>query len=102
MLNSSSSADHADQLVAELVDRSNSIFAVTDITEQFLVFSLQHALKIVEIFNEIFEDIPNLDTMVELFGMSERSMNEPEVFRFEDCVFGGSESDTSTETEYDY
>ena len=31
-------------------------------------------MKIIDLFNEIFKDIPNLDTMVEVFGLEQISM----------------------------
>ena len=41
------------------------IFTAIDVTNHI---PLQHALKILEVFHEMFEGIPNLELMVELFG----------------------------------
>ncbi len=60
--------DYTKQLVESILERSHTIFTVNDIVDHLPVFSIQHALKIVELFNEIFQDIPNLDTMVEILS----------------------------------
>ena len=61
-------------LVIELVERSGHIFTVTWISEPLLVFSIQHALKILEICDEIFEYTSNLDASVKLFERRELSV----------------------------
>lgn len=66
--------DYIKQLVEGIMERAHVIFTVNDIVEYYPVFSIHHALKIIELFNEIFEDIPNLDTMVEVFGLEQISM----------------------------
>ena len=59
---------YANDIVEGLEKNAHSIFTVLDVTECTPLFSVQHALKILEVFNEVFEDIPNLEIMVELFG----------------------------------
>ena len=63
--------DYTKQLVESILEKSHTIFKVNDIVDHLPVFSIQHALKIVELFNEIFQDIPNLDTMIEVFGQQD-------------------------------
>lgn len=60
---------YADEIVDGLIEKAHGIFqTVMDVTEHTPLFSVQRALKILEVFHEIFEDIPILDIMVELFG----------------------------------
>ena len=51
-----------------LEKKAHSVFTVLDVTECTPLFSVPHALKILEVFNEVFEDTSNLEIMVELFG----------------------------------
>ena len=61
------------------------------------LFSVQHALIILEVFHEVFKDIPNLDIMVELFGRQvEPKLPLPVIY-----TFGESDSDSPFETEHD-
>ena len=92
--------NYAEHVVDAIVENSHSIFTVMDITEHIPVFAVQHALKILEVFNEIFEDIPNLDMMVELFGKEKPSSSLPEQpveYLFEQS---GSDSPVDNEEEF--
>ena len=60
--------EYAEQIVDVLMEKAHIIFTVIDVTDHIPIFSLQHALMILEVFHEMFEDIPNLELMVELFG----------------------------------
>ncbi|KAL9977290.1 hypothetical protein ACROYT_G014679 [Oculina patagonica] len=51
-----------------LVAKVNTTFTVIDVMEHILLLSINHALKLLEVFHKIFEDIPNLDIMAERFG----------------------------------
>ena len=62
--------EYQQHLVSGLSEQADKIFTIKDVTDYFPVFSVYHALKILEVFNDIFEDIPNLDTMVELVGLN--------------------------------
>ena len=64
MLDSTSSSSFTSELVNELVLHASSVFSLSDILKRFPVFSLGHAKLILEIFQEIFEDIPYFDEMM--------------------------------------
>ena len=64
--------DYEIKLVSEIVNKAHCIFTIRDITEHFPVFSLRYALKILEIFHEVFDDIPNIDVMMESIPMMEQ------------------------------
>ena len=68
--------------ISELVEHSPAIFTVKDIVDNFPVFSLEHTLDILEVFNEIFEDIHCLTEIAELL---------------QDCNFDGTCSSDSFE-----
>ena len=64
MFDSTSSSSFTSELVNELVLHASSVFSLSDILKRFPVFSLGHAKLILEIFQEIFEDIPYFDEMM--------------------------------------
>ncbi|CAB4011422.1 Hypothetical predicted protein [Paramuricea clavata] len=51
-------------IIEDLVRQSTSIFTVKDIVQNFPILSLQHVIKILEVFNEIFEDIECVDEIL--------------------------------------
>lgn len=54
-------------------EHAHKIFTIKDVTDYFPVFSVYHAMKILEVFNDIFGDITNLDTMIDLVGLDCKS-----------------------------
>ena len=53
------------------VNKCHQLFSIQDIIEHDLpVYSIAHCLKILEIIQEIFEDIPNIDAAVSFFTYS--------------------------------
>ena len=64
--------DYEIKLVSEIVNKAHCIFTIRDIIEHFPVFSVRYALKIVEIFHEVFDDIPNIDVMMQSIPMMEQ------------------------------
>ncbi|XP_074620808.1 ATP-dependent DNA helicase RecQ-like [Acropora palmata] len=90
---------YANDIVEGLEKKAHSIFTVLDVTECTPLFSVQHALKILEVFNEVFEDIHNLEIMVELFGRQ----IEPKFPLPVEYTFDENDSDSpSFETEDDF
>lgn len=49
-----------------------TIFSVKDITENFPVFSLKDAIKLLEVIQEIFLDIPNFEDTIVFFNGKEQ------------------------------
>lgn len=56
-----SSPGFSEHLIQDVVTHCHRIFTIGDILETYPVFSRAHALKILEIFQETFLDIPNFD-----------------------------------------
>ena len=70
------------------------------VMEHIPMFSVNHALKILEVFYEIFEDIPNLDIMVQLFG-EEREIDTSASLPV-DVVFDEIDSESPVENEDEF
>ena len=99
LFSKSISHGYANDMVEGLEKKAHSIFTLVDVTECTPLFSVQHALKILEVFNEVFEDTPNLENMVELFGRQvEQKFPLPVEYTFDE-----SDSDSPPfETEGDF
>ena len=65
-----SSHGFSGQLIRDVVSKCTDIFTVEDVLDNFPVFSVGDALQILEIMQEIFLDIPNLEEMLALFSFS--------------------------------
>lgn len=76
LLSENISGGYGDDIVDVLVEKADTTFTVLNVMEHIPLFSVDHAIKILEVFHEMFEDIPNLDIMVELFG-EERQIDSP-------------------------
>ena len=63
LLSENISGGYGDDIVNALVEKVHTTFM-----EQIPLFSIHHALQVLGVFHDIFEDIPNLDIMVELFS----------------------------------
>lgn len=76
LLSENISGDYGDDIVNSLVEKAHTTFTGLDVMEHIPLFSVNHAIKILEVFHEIFEDVPNLDIMVQLFS-EERQIDSP-------------------------
>ena len=57
------------ELIDDIVSNCHKLFTIQDIAENNLpVYSIGHSLKILEVIQEIFEDIPNLDCALAFFS----------------------------------
>ena len=100
LLNEDMSDGYVDELIADIVDNAHTIFTIVDVIKYLPVFAFQHAIKILEIFHDIFEDIPNLEIMVEMFGR-----DEPALYDIQpplEYIFDDIDSDDQMETECDF
>ena len=71
-----------------------------DVTDHIPLFALQHALKILEVFHEMFEDIPNIELMVELFGRENpNSLLLPQPLELDFLMQSDSDSSVDIEEE---
>ena len=100
LLNENMSDGYVDELIADIVDNAHTTFTIVDVIKYLPVFAVQHAIKILEIFHDIFEDIPNLEIMVEMFGRDEAALYDiqPPL----DYIFDDIDSDDQMETECDF
>ena len=64
------SQDYRKQLITDLMERSHTILTVTEVIEHLPLFSITHALK----FLEVFDDIANLDAIWWKY-LEERNLN---------------------------
>ena len=55
LLSENIAGDYGDGIVDVLVEKAHTIFTVQEVTEYIPLFSIHHALKILEVFHEIFE-----------------------------------------------
>ena len=67
LLDNSCGHGFSEHLIQDVLMNCHQIFTISDILELCPVFSLLHALKILEIIQEIFMDIPNFDETLSLF-----------------------------------
>ena len=59
----------SDQLVQDVVANCYYLFTISDILELCPVFSIAHCLKVLEIIQEIFLDIPNFDAFMDIIRL---------------------------------
>ncbi|XP_068731882.1 uncharacterized protein [Montipora capricornis] len=71
-IDSTSTHGFSPQLVDDISNNCAIIFSVKDITENFPVFSLKDAIKILEVLQEIFFDIPNFEDTIAFFNNKEQ------------------------------
>ena len=57
------------ELVDDIVNNCQNFFTIQDIVASNMpVYSFAHSLKILEVIQEVFEDIPNLDSSLDFFS----------------------------------
>ena len=64
------------ELIEDIIEQSQFIFTLQDLMKTSPVFSLQHAIAVLELFAEMFQDICGLDNLVALLGQ-ENLFEEP-------------------------
>lgn len=82
------------ELIDDIVNRSEYIFTIQDLTRASPVFSLRHAIAVLEIFSEMFQDICGLDDLVSLLEDELLEDCQPPCFS---GIFDSSQSDSSAE-----
>ena len=58
----------SEELIEDIVQQSQFIFTLQDLTKTSPVFSLRHAIAVLEVFAEMFQDILGLEDLVTLLG----------------------------------
>ena len=80
----------------DVVSKCSDIFTIDDVLGNFPVFSVGDALQILEIMQEIFLDIPNLEETLVFFSFSS-DFSHHSWFNLEEYTFcdSGSEDELS-------
>ena len=60
--------EYAEQILDVLAENAHVVLTVMDVIDHMPSFALPHTFKILEVFHEMFKDIPNVELMVEIFG----------------------------------
>lgn len=68
-LDESSSHGFSMQLIEDITNNCETIFTVQDLTVNFPVFSVSNSLRILEVIQEIFMDIPNLEETLSFLNL---------------------------------
>ena len=97
-LNKSSSHGFSMQLIEDITSKCDTIFTVKDIIYNFRVFSISNSLRILELIQEVFMDIPNLEETLSFLNLSFLDANSRvhEWFDFDDIDLG-MENDSDSE-----
>ena len=77
VFDSTSCHGFSSQLVEEVVKHSSRLFTINDILETCPIYSLTHAIKILEVIQEIFLDIVNFDEAMDILKLDEMERSEP-------------------------
>lgn len=99
-IDSTSTHGFSPQLVADISNNCATIFSVKDTIENFPVFSLKDAIKILEVIQEIFLDVPNFEETSAFFNNKEQFpiLLPLDVNNFDfDIDFSGSSSDSASD-----
>ena len=99
-IDSSSTHGFSPQLADDISSNWAKIFSVKDITENFPVFSLKDAIKILEVIQEIFLGIPNFEDIIVFFNNKEQfpTLLPLDVNNFDfDIDFSDSSSDSGSD-----
>ena len=57
------------QLIVDVVKNCDGIFTIEDVLTNFPVFSVGNAIRILEVIQELFLDIPSLEDTLALFNL---------------------------------
>lgn len=98
-LDDSSSHGFSIQLIEDVTRNCESIFSLQDLLTSYPVFSTSNALRILEVIQEVFMDIPNLDETLTLLKLSSVEPNLKDAFEWFDldAIELGIDSDSETE-----
>ena len=60
---SSSCHGFSDEVIECIIDNSHRIFTLNDVSTYLPLFTLHHGIKILEVLDELFNDIPHVDSL---------------------------------------
>ena len=73
-----SSHGFTERLVDDIVKASSNIFSFEYLQQNFSIYSTQHAMDVLEIFQELFEDIPDFAQQMEVLGLLNSEVTQAE------------------------
>ena len=91
-IDESASHGFSTQLIDDVVKNCNGIFTIEDVLTNYPVFSVGNAIRILEVIQELFLDIPSLEDTLALFTL-ESHFSPDTWFNFEDITFSDSDDD---------
>ena len=91
-IDESASHGFSTQLIDDVVKNSDGIFTIEDVLTNYPVFSVANAIRILEVIQELFLDIPSLEDTLTLFNL-ESNFSHDTWFNFEDITFSDSDDD---------
>ena len=80
------------QLISEVVNNCENIFTIEDVLTNFPVFSVRNAIRILEVIQELFLDIPSLEDTLTLFDLGS-TFDHVTWLNLEDMIFSDSDDD---------
>ena len=84
--------DFPKELIEDVSKNCAGSFTVEDVLGTFRVFSVGNAMKILEVIQECFQDIPNLEQTLSLFRFGSNVYSNT-WFEIEDSLFSDDEND---------
>ena len=66
------------QLVDDIVQDSSNVFSFEYLQKNFSMYSIQHVMDVLEIFQELFEDIPDYAQQMEVLGLLNSEVTQAE------------------------
>ena len=71
----------SEQVVEDIVENASTIFTLDNLQESFSIYCTQHVMDVLEVFQELFEDIPDFYQQMEVLSSLSK-----EVARAEDYL----------------
>ena len=68
-LDKSSGHGFSMELIEDITSNCETIFTVQDVISNFPVFSISNSLRILEVIQEVFMDIPNLEETLSFMNL---------------------------------
>ena len=90
----------SDQLVQDVVANCHQLFTLIDILELCPVFSIHHALRVLEIIQEVFLDIPSFDNIMDVIRLDDSSHCDNLESLLKDASFVAEESPSEEEDDF--
>ena len=98
-LDQSSSHDFSTELIEDIVKNGQNIFTVQDLMTNFPVFSISNTLRVLEVVQEEFMDIPNFEETLAMYNFHFTLQRKSSVTKWFDfnCLELGNDSDSDHE-----